>query len=226
MSKRTGIHVHGRHLQAVGAEQIMWGEAPNALGQLTTALLVLLGLPDPPVILSIGTGASKKDGLLEAEFWGKYLLENLNRLPEIKPFQQADVERLRSLLGRIMYLEMTSQNTFEEAQVIARLYREREIDEMIVVSAPTHLSRCMLDVLRVLQAPEYERLRRNVQFRASEVPYSGYGLGDVVVVEPPHRGDDTSPPFFRLVRRMFRVAAEKKKALYESLDRILEEFGA
>jgi hypothetical protein len=226
MSKKVGIHICGRHLEARKSEEIMWGKAPDILGEITMAMKTAFDLPEPPAIISFGTGASNKDGTIEADFWAKFTMDNINRLHEFECFKNINIGELRDLLKKVLYLENKSLNTNQEMTNVAQLYREWGIDEMIIVSAPTHLPRCAAEMLSALEAPEYNKLRKNVQFRASEIPYDGCVAADVVVVEPPHRGDDFSPPFYKLVRRIFQVAADKKSEFYNLLEELLAKFKA
>ena len=228
LNRRVGIHVHGRHLQAVEAEAIMWGRPPHQLGQLTLALRILAEYqPGEVVSFSIGTGASKKDGLLEAEYWGKMVAYRLSSLKDFAAFRSVDLDDLAVRVATTLFLEKTSQNTVQEAQKLAELGSLLDFTDLVVVSAPTHLSRIVVDVLKVLDSdPGFTKMRENVQFRASDVPYAGCTVGDVVVVEPPHRGDDTSPPLYKLIPRYFRIPADKKHSFYDRFDQLLKEFGS
>ena len=61
----VGIHVHGRHVKAVGWERLVWGDPTNnKLGSMPKMVEVAIDLINQglrPVIV-FGTGASEKDG--------------------------------------------------------------------------------------------------------------------------------------------------------------------
>ena len=64
----------------------------------------------------------------------------------------------------------------------------------------------------------------------SDTCYDGAYARDVVVVEPPHRGDRDKSldalKFHELVRRTYRVPQGHMAAFLEKLGALLEEYGA
>lgn len=67
---KTGILIHGRHLQAIEWEQMIWGDVENAkLGTLPTAILAALNEGvDNIALITLGTGASHDEtGAPEAQ---------------------------------------------------------------------------------------------------------------------------------------------------------------
>ena len=64
----------------------------------------------------------------------------------------------------------------------------------------------------------------------SDTCYEGAHASDVVVIEPPHRGDRDKSldalKFHELVRRTYRVPKERKVDFLKRLEVLLEEYGA
>lgn len=209
----TAVLIHGCHLQAEGWEDIVWGDPANGrLGRVPYGLLKAMEANAKMIIF--GTGASEKDGLKEGMYTYRYAME---RLPEF--FRSAGVPHERwyvtkSWINSVTKLELTSQNTREEVLAAARMAKEAGIERLILVSSPEHIMRCHQAALSVLGA------ERGLSFfldelyaTASHTHFKDATVDDVVIIEPPHRGDMVHVPFHRTVKRIFATLRKPQVAL-------------
>lgn len=223
---KTAVHCFGRHLQAKAWEAHMWLDG-DRLGQIPTALFAALEYDAS--LLTFGTGASEKEGVKEAEYERAYALEHLEDLTSTLRFGGAvagkpEIDLMTELLVHHTIAETTSKNTVTELQAIGKIYLEKGIERVIAVTNPSHAPRCRRDIDTYWDTPEFHGLRRNTLVLSSEVPFPDATAADTVILEPPHRGDDTSPPFYKLVPRIFKIAAAKKASFYDHFDDLLKRF--
>jgi hypothetical protein len=139
-----------------------------------------------------------------------------NKLSVFRDKTETDI---RAALEPISVIDLEAQNTSEEVAVAIDLCLERNIERLILVSAPTHIARCLNEALKVRAEKNLHTLE--IFATASDVSYAGYGIDDVVVFEPPHRGD--LPPW--QVHRYVKAIFDIKKKGDDSFARFLEEFG-
>lgn len=128
---KTGILVHGRHLQAEGWEKLVWGvPGEGKLGSLPMMVLIALtvGIENIGAIV-FGTGASEKDGLKEAEYTKRYILENMAKLGQFEKiafhphFQsRRDLVLLDNMCNAVIP-EIRSKNTAEEVANAAEIFK-------------------------------------------------------------------------------------------------------
>lgn len=225
--KGTGILVHGCHLKADGWEHIVWGSPPHDLGRLPHA--VLLAWEEQASVVIFGTGASEKDGKKESEYTLQYLWDHWPALAEFEPLHRVPLDEAEALMRRIAVVDALTQNTDEEAREGLRLFQEKNCDHAIFVSSPTHLPRCLACACKVMEK-EPELFDGPIYASPSDTCYDGAAAGDVVVVEPPHRGDRDKSldalKFHELVRRCYGVPRDRKAAFLEQLSGLLQEYGA
>lgn len=223
----TGILAHGCHLSADGWEEIVWGKPPHELGRLPHA--VLLAWEENANVLIFGTGASEKDGLKESEYTTKYLWDHWDNLAEFEPLHRVPLDQAKALIKKILVLDAVTQNTDQEAREGLRVMSERNCHHAIFVSSPTHLPRCLACACKVVEH-EPQLFSGPIYASPSDTCYHDSHAGDVVVVEPPHRGDRDksldSLKFHELVRRTYRVPQGQKASFFGKLQVLLEEFGA
>ena len=200
-SIKTGVNIHGYHLQADGWEGMVWGD-PRAgrLGVIPKGILEALKWDASVIVL--GTGASQKDGMLEAEYMYDYALKHLDELSDLTDMS---VEDLRAWLESRVHLELTSQNTREEVRAAARFAKGVGVTRLVFVSVPTHSSRSHQAVLSVLGAdPELRPFLQNLYTTSSDVLFANATIDDVVVIEPPHRGDTPKVYFNQTAKGIFQ----------------------
>lgn len=227
LEQSTGILVHGCHLQADGWERIVWGEAPLQMGRLPHA--VLLAWQEQASVVVFGTGASEKDGLKESEYTLRYLWSHWSELSSFDAFADVPLDEVKRLLQRVAMLDVSTQNTDMEATEALRVFSERNCQRAILVSSPTHLPRCMTCASKALEKDPL-LFTGTVMASASATCYENASASDVVVVEPPHRGDRDrsldSLPFHKMVGRSFRVKAGEKRAFLQDLEALLAKYDA
>jgi len=223
----TGILVHGCHLSADGWEHIVWGRPPHELGRLPHA--VLLAWEEKASVVIFGTGASEKDGLKESEYTLKYLWDHWDALAEFEPLHRVPLDQAEALMRRISVLDTVTQNTDQEALEGLKVMSSKKCHHAIFVSSPTHLPRCLTCACKAIEK-DASLFEGPIYASPSDTCYEGAHAGDVVVVEPPHRGDRDKSldalKFHELVRRTYRVPNEKKAEFFEKLQDLLEEYGA
>lgn len=194
--KSIAILIHGRHLQTEGWETVVWGEPPNKLGTLPRAVLEILerGIENIGLVVC-GTGASEKDGLVEAEYMKQFLLQNMAYLSEFDVIGQHvrfQSNRDLSLLSKCIkgiVCETVSQNTAQEIENAAKLFADANCRHVYHMTLQSHGPRALLEVLKARSRgaiPKWQQWYTVVD----DTTYEGTNLEDVVVVEPPHRGDD------------------------------------
>ena len=153
--------------------------------------------------------------------------ERLNRLGEFEAFSGIPLDQLEQLLRRVVVADVVSKNTIEEVEVGLRVMAEAHCHKAVLVSSPTHLPRCLACACRV-EAEQPDLFHGSVWASPSDTSYHNFTPGDVVVVEPPHRGDRDLAldrlPFHEMVKRSYRISAEEKEAFLEELDALLNKY--
>lgn len=183
---KTGVLVHGFHLQAKNWKHIVWGEPPDLLGRIPRGVLV--ALEEKAEVMVFSTGASEKDGKKEAEYTRDYLLEHFSELAEFPSFRNINLEEARKKIEQIMTLELESQNTAEEVAYAGRIFQTAGVEKVILVSSPTHISRCLRDAYVVFsQDGELRGLNQNLFATPSQTDWAD--PREVVIIEPLARPD-------------------------------------
>jgi hypothetical protein len=222
MKKNTGILIHGLHLQTKDWEKIVWGEPPNFLGILPKGVAV--ALEEKAKIIVFGTGASEKDGKKEAEFTRDYLFYRFLELERFPVFRGMDLEKARREIEMISRVEIYSKNTAEEVMFAGRMFKEVGVEKIILVSSPTHISRCLRDAyVAFSQEEDFRVFVQNLFATPSQVCFSGTSAEDVAIIEPPHRPDRPQTSLNILVQRMLRIPKEKE-AFLEDLEQLLRRY--
>ena len=229
-NQQLGILVHGCHLQADGWEHIVWGAPPSQLGRLPHAALLAWEERDSLAAICFGTGASQTaDGELEGDYTLRVLYERLPQLAEFEAFAKIPLDRLEALLRRFAFAETVSQNTVQEVQEGLTVFASKGVRRAVLVSSPTHLPRCLACACTV-EEEHPELFKGSVWASPSDTSYKDASAKDVVVVEPPHRGDRDKDldalPFHAMVKRSYRVQGASRAAFLERFDELLKEFGA
>lgn len=218
MEQSVAVWGHGRHVGARGWENLVWGSPEEGkLGTLPMMILTALGVgPQHVRVLGVGTGASRTPGgRIEARCMQDCLVRNTHRLEEFDRIRthpnwtatgRGEITRL---IDRIA-LDTWSQNTAEEIEQAARIFREYGATQIFAVTCSSHAPRCV-----ALQS----------QARAAGVIPPGqiwatvpddmdFGGGDTLIIEPPHRGDDPAlhahPKAHQVLARFFRLSPEDR----------------
>ena len=216
MRSNIGVLIHGCHLQAEGWENIVWGNPHGRRGRAPKG--IAQALRHNAGLIYWGTGASQKDGLKESQYTFKYSLEHLDDFVKGRT-EWAD--KVSAYLHEVSLVDTVTQNTTEEITAALGECHRRGIQELYLVSSPTHIARCHQEALKVLAATgnAYQVL---VYATASDTCFAGSSPSDVVIVEPPHRGDRPKFPVHKHVRGIFQVPPTTMPDFLKELDALVE----
>ncbi len=238
MNRKTGVLVHGCNLNIENWRYVAWGDPPDALGRIPQGLLSAFEFEAEKIIF--GTGASKKTFrlgdsdqsgkvLLEAEYSLEYLTVHFDNLRKFSAWQkavpathddQAWSELKASLLNKIE-LDTVSQNTVEELKHAAKIFDSNGIEQIVLVSSPSHIVRCLRDAATVFATEgKFGKFSNHLFAVPSNTCYEGTRASDVVVIEPPHRPDRHVVPTHRRIQRMLSL----QKLNPNDLIQLIEDF--
>lgn len=214
----VGILIHGCHLQAEGWENIVWGEPTRGVYGRVPKGLMQAQLHNADFIFW-GTGASEKDGLKESAYTLRHTIQHAHELSMYNGFDPYEIE---SILNTISHVDLETQNTTEEIRAALGECHKRGVQELILVSSPSHIARCHQEALKILAASNNAH-QVLVYATASDTCFANSTAADVAIIEPPHRGDDpmlgADIRMSDVVRSMFGVSPGRRIAL---LHRIAE----
>ncbi|MSU74860.1 hypothetical protein EXS57_03760 [Candidatus Kaiserbacteria bacterium] len=233
---KTGILVHGPHLQAKGWEGLAWGKPPHQMGRIPKAIQMYFRLGAEA--LYFGTGASEKDGVKEGQymfdtlFARKRQLGDFDALQSMKNLGGLDIHLTPN--GPIIYartqaeviIDTVSQNTKEELLGAGDAFLARGITEIVLVSSATHMPRCLRDAQSIYNDPQYKgkykTLAQGLLVAPADTCYEGADYDSTVIFEAPHRGDRPSYPLNEKARLLLKV----KPGNLEEFGRLLQELVA
>jgi len=206
---KTGILCHGRHVLANNWEYHQWGDKEKGLlGQILKTCL--LAYQEQPDVIIFGTGASQKEGLKESEYTIKYMLDNIEEVSKFPQFQDIDINKLGAFMYCHSIPETKSQNTLEELKQAMDIFSSYNINRMILVSNPDHISRCMQLAHQVYHDSKPHGLDQ-IFAAQSDICYDGSLNITSKIIEMPHRGDDPSPNLSKSIGNYFKLPLDKKK---------------
>lgn len=223
---RTAVLIHGCHLQAdlngKKWEDIVWGldtcMRPTLSGRGTMGVKIAIEYGAELLIFS--TGASERDGVKEGRYTYDFARSLGSALADAVGL--ADTNYLAQFLESKSELDLESQNTREECERNFRLCAASGIKRIILVSSAWHIERCHAEALNVA-----ERMRETGETAPEILAVASHGsTQDLVVFEPPHRGDRPRTEFHMLGRRFFRIPDERIPLFEADLDRLLTSYGA
>ena len=197
---------------------------------------VLTALRFDAELIVFGTGASKKvfqfdreeRELLEAEYSLEYLKLHFEDLRFFKPITSwmekngvAEVAELRDRIVDRIVLDNESTNTFEEIENAGKIFFDNKIEQIFLVSSPTHVVRCLRDATSIFRPNSFLGTYCDRIYAAPSVTsYEGTSGKDVVVIEPPHRPGRHVVPTHRRIQRML----ELQKLLPDDLVQLIDDF--
>ena len=136
------VAIHGCHLQADEWRNIVFGEEEK-WGRVPTG--VLAALEHQATLVYWGTGASSIDTpsgkMLEGEYTFSQSLGP--ELEKISARVGKSAKELHAYLSRVSVVNRDSKNTAEEVSAAIRECQARGIKNLILVSSPTHIARCL-----------------------------------------------------------------------------------
>ena len=229
--RKTGILVHGYNLHAGQWEDVTWGAPPERIGRVPMGVLVALS--EQADVMVFGSGASEKDGMLESEATARFLWERFDELTGFAVFKGWENEltrphgadRFRQRIESILHLDRASKNTRDEIAYAGRVFVDRDVERVILVSSPTHLPRCLRDACAIYgEDGDMSGLLRELYAAPSVTGYPGYTADDVAIFEPPHRPDRPGADLSRVVARAHDIPENQRERFVRGLDALLKKF--
>ncbi|MDB5166616.1 MAG: hypothetical protein JWM37_688 [Candidatus Saccharibacteria bacterium] len=228
---KNGILLHVYHLEAQGWERLVWGD-PQAdkLGTVTTFAKTLLMIPaDEEVRSIVYSGPSQKDGLTEGQHTKKILVDRVDSLTDF-PTLRTLIEKLTSeeygvFVRRLNELTagQVIKNTYDEIIHAAEYLNEGvPAAKVFQIASASHAPRCLHSQLMARQQGVIQGLQPWYVI-GSDICFQGTDMRDVIVVEPPHRGDDPlvgfKPTLSEVLKPFFSLDSESQKQFLRSMRR-------
>jgi len=229
--QKTGILVHGCNLHAYQWKTITWGKPPMEMGRVPKGIFT--ALHECADVLAFGTGASEKNGKLEADATVQLMWERFDEISEFEVFKRYFPEitdqdyrnQARKKIETILEIENQSQNTVDEVKRVGEIFNRYGVERIILVSSPTHLPRCLRDACVAFEQNEdLAHFRHWLSAVPSDTSYMGKSASDVAVFEPPHRPDR---PMFNIndfLKRVDDIPGKDRLVFLRSFDELLQEF--
>lgn len=208
-------------MQAEDWENIVWGDPRRGVYGRVPKGLAQAQLHKAQFIFW-GTGASQKDGLKESQYTFQYAIQHASEMPA---YRGLDAYEIEAMLKEISHIDLVTQNTTEEIRAALDECHKRGIQELILVSSPTHIARCHQEALKVLAATGNAH-QVLVYATASDTCFVNSTPADVVIVEPPHRGDRPKHPVHKHVRGIFKVPPNNMQTFLADLDALVAKHSA
>lgn len=215
MSGHRGVAVliHGFHLQADEWENVVWGDPSGGTwGRVPAGLRLVLRRRADLIIW--GSGGSELAGVKEAQHTFNFAVSRVSVLSELLGL---DPDDLKSILGTRSIIDAVSKNTAEEIKQALVVCQDRGLEELFLVSSPTHIARCLQEAQKVKGLSGID-----VFGLGCDTCYSGSTASDVVVVEPPHRGDF---PCWQTHRYVGAILSLRRQG-DDVFEAVLRDFGA
>ena len=220
---KSGVLIHGYHLDAPGWEHMVWGIPPESPGRLPKGIAV--SLQEDAQVIVLGTGASQRDGKKEAEHTRDYLLEHFAELEQFSLFRGIDVRSSQSRIEKIIHTETQSQNTKQEIKLAADIFNAACVDRIVLVSSAAHLPRCLRDACSIFSEDQrFSSFAQHLSASPSQSFYNGFTAKDVAIIEPSHRPDGTSSNLHILASRMLTVPPQARQTFEKELANLLGKY--
>ncbi len=226
--------MHVNYLQP-GWENLTWGNPKEGVMGTLPKLVQLLLVEDasePITDILMYTGPSRKDGLAEGEYSKKFLLDHFDQLKDFSQLQplmeKLSDEELKTFKAQLdEYIRTKEQliNSADEVLNAARYFKEHGITKVYQLAIASHAPRC-------IQLQALVRYRHQIppeQFWytiAADTVFEGTAPNDVIVAEPPHRGDDPAfgihPSITDLLKQYYNLPYEARQPFLKAVASALE----
>jgi len=222
LSKKTGVLIHGLNVNLQDWERVVWGEPPNTHGRVVRG--VATALEQDAEVLVFGTGATERDGKLEAVYTRDYLLEHFDKLEGFALFKGVDFRAARKKILDILVAETRSKNTYQEVEQAAEIFLANGVEIPIHISSAAHMPRCIANACTVYRRDNrFATLAENVCGVVSNVSYGKYAPENVAIVEPPYPGTSESE-LYALVSQIFDISSDNRLEFDERFKALISEF--
>lgn len=204
-----GVLIPGYHLKADQWEKVVFGEIENKrLGRVSTAIEEAIKRKAAFIFWGAG-GSETETGLKESQY--TYQQATGPKLKQLAWHVKQDPDELYKYLQRVSFIETSAKDTAAEIKSAVQECEMRGIKELILVSSPTHLPRCMKEAaLLKEQNPE---LSITFYGRASDTCFANTHAADVTIIEPPHRSDIPPVAFNQTLRDIFQFSKNPELAM-------------
>lgn len=226
--------MHVNYLQP-GWEELVWGEPEKGLmGTLpkVVQLLLIESSNEPITDILMYTGPSRKDGLTEGEYSKKYLLDHFDQLkdfPQLKSMleklSQEDLTSLKTQLEEHIQPMEQLVNSADEIINAAKYFTEHGITKVYQIAVASHAPRC----IQLQALVRYRHQIPSEQFWytiAADTTFEGTAPNDVIVAEPPHRGDDPAfgvhPSITDLLKQYYKLPYEARQPFLKGVASVLD----
>ena len=164
---------------------------------MTKFVDVLLDIPaEDEVISLIYNGPSIKDGLGEGGYTKRFLLDRLAQLGDFETLKQKlealDHRARETFEKRVQDLsvEATIKNTYEEITHAAAVFGQNPAPQKVLqIASAGHAPRCMHNQV-IARRDGFIKKGQPWYVVATDTTFPGSQLEDVLIIEPPSRGDD------------------------------------
>ena len=186
---RTAILLHNLHPLAKEWNNDMWGD-PSAkkLGRIPKALALLRQFEAELLIMGGASIEHPESGMNLAEHLARYIERRWDELSLFEEFAGWHLTNLNDRFASARDVSLSANNTREEIAGALGMCAVRGINQLVLVSSPSHTPRCLRDAdsLR-LENPAWRRI--DVLAASSDAYYAGGDADQTVIIERPHRGD-------------------------------------
>ena len=165
------------------------------------------------------TGASHKDGMPEAAYTYRSMMDRIGSLADLmsKQFKtRISPEELRKWISNRMFLDAVSQNTAEETRTNLELAIENGCTEVVGVTNAFHGPRCLAGLTRA-------RAESGKNILVSVVTAHDLDT-QTVILEPPHRGDRPRTRWHELAKAFFTVPEGRREDFEGDLTKLFERY--
>jgi len=259
-AERIGILVHGFNWKADGWEHVVLGNpGTKETGRSSHAIALvskLLSLKENCIkCIYWGSGVKAANPLLEGEYTLKRQLtafDELSVFPEFDGLSPTEFEILKKYIKTVSLTCHKSINTRTEIETAFEVFKEMNITQIILVSSPIHMPRCLRDASSYLLKKHSESQHSSAVHAIGQsggqahsnwnpvllaspakVCFPGTVMSDVVVVEPAHlpHGIDLERKLVAerlslnmLVKRCFAITHESKQSFLTEFNDLLTRY--
>lgn len=221
----TVIICHGLHLTAKDWDLQIWGDVKTQrMGRVPRAILAAIEFRAKAIFFGSGASRDEETGRVESQVIIDLLIERIDRLREFNQINRLVPKNfnLSQWIKRRIWIEDSSTNTVTELKNIIDIIdgiADQNLDRLVLVTGPTHISRAIRDASVLLEGS-----RIKIYGTPSDVSYYGSdGPKDVVIFEPPHRGQNNMR-IDQVVGRIFNIVEKEKSVFVDQLDKLLVKY--